>query len=359
MKCLTNTTIRAARIQARAGRVPGVAIVVVGPEGVRAKGAAGWADLKSHVPMATDIAIPWFSMTKVATATLAMRLAGEGIVDLDDPVAPVVEEVGLLQPAEWAERITPRNLIQHTAGLANPIPLRWIHPRSAAGPDQDAFLASMLTRNPRLRAEPGSQASYSNLGALVVAAWLERATGGAFETLMQRLILDTLRMTNTGFATPEAVRNATGYHRRASAMRLLLPRWVIGEGTGAWLSLQPFAVDGPAYGGLIGTPDDAARFLQMHVANGFVDATRIIPEEAAGAMRRIDRPGRQFDFGLGWFRPARDREAQPAFVQHLGGGAGFHCLMRIYPKARVGAVVMGNATAFDADAVAKLALDFQ
>jgi hypothetical protein len=46
----------------------------------------------------------------------------------------------------------------------------------------------------------------------------------------------------------------------------------------------------------------------------------------------------------------------PPFVEHLGGGAGFFNVIRIYPTRAVGIVVMGNATNYDIDAVARLAL---
>lgn len=42
----------------------------------------------------------------------------------------------------------------------------------------------------------------------------------------------------------------------------------------------------------------------------------------------------------------------------MGGGAGFFNVMRIYPSLGVGAVVMGNSTKYDVDAVALLALEF-
>ena len=76
-------------------------------------------------------------------------------------------------------------------------------------------------------------------------------------------------------------------------------------------------------------------------------------------MRRIDVRGRRFDLGLGRFVPANQRDADPPFVEHLGGGAGYFNVMRMYPSLRVGAVVMGNSTKYDVGAVASLALDFQ
>jgi CubicO group peptidase (beta-lactamase class C family) len=67
---------------------PGVALIVVGPEGIRGDSAVGSADLSTHTPMGTDLVMPWFSMTKIATATTVMRLVEREALELDAPVAP-------------------------------------------------------------------------------------------------------------------------------------------------------------------------------------------------------------------------------------------------------------------------------
>lgn len=348
-----------AQVARAAAGVPGVAMVVVGPEGVRARGAVGYADLTSRTPMATDVAGPWFSMTKIATATLALSLAHEGILELDGPITETVPDVGILRPAEWARKITPRHLLQHSAGLRNPLPVKWIHSPSEPAPDPDWFLAKLLRENSRLRGEPGSRTSYSNLGALILAAAMTRRAGASFETLMRTRILDPLAMAATGIGSAPGVQRATGYHSRSNPLRYVLPRWVTDGTSGRWLALKPFAVDGPPYGGLVGTPDDAARFLQMHLQDGSFDETQIIPSELAREMRQITMKGKRYDLGLGWFRPAKQRNSVPEFVEHLGGGAGFFNVMRAYPSLGVGTIVIGNATKYDIDAVAELALDFQ
>ena len=138
-------------------------------------------------------------------------------------------------------------------------------------------------------------------------------------------------------------------------MRLLL-RWVIGESAGRWISLRPFLVDGPAYGGLVGPADELARFLQLDLRDGELGGNRILSAEATAAMRQITVPGRRYDLGLGWFRPASQRDEDPPFVEHLGGGAGFYNLIRIYPTRGTGITVMGNVTTYHIDAVARLAL---
>jgi CubicO group peptidase (beta-lactamase class C family) len=341
-----------------ADHVPGIAAAIVDREGIREAAAVGSADLTSGRPASVDMVCPWFSMTKIVTATAAMRLAERGILDLDAPIAPHVPQMRHLRPNGDAARITPRHLLSHSAGLANPIPVSWIHPADQPGPDPDAFLDRLLSKHAKLRFEPGAKSSYSNLGTLTLGAAMANLTGTPFVDLVEVEVVEPLKMTSTGFAyTPDLeARAAVGYHPRRSPMRWLLPRWVIGAPVGRWVGFNRFALDGQAYGGLIGSVTDAARFLQMHLLDGEFEGTRILEPDSARAMRDIRLRGRRFDLGLGWFRPAHARDADPPFVEHLGGGAGFFNVIRIYPSRGVGIAVMGNATKYDIEAVAALAL---
>jgi len=293
--------------------VPGIAAAIAGPEGLREVAAAGYADLAAGQPASADMVCPWFSMTKIVTASLAMRLASQGLLGLDQPVLPLVPELAVLQPRAFADRITARHLLSHSAGLANPVPVRWIHPASQPALDQAALLARLLSRHRKLRFEPGTQSSYSNLGTLALGQAITSGAGQPYPALASSEILEPLGMRMTGFAyTPDmAAHAATGYHPRRSPMRLLLPRWVIGDPAGHWLSFRQFLLDGAAYGGLLGPVADAARFLQMHLRDGELDGTRILPAESAAAMRHITTRGKRYDLGLGWFRPASQRNADP------------------------------------------------
>ena len=352
-------TSLAGRLGPLAGRaVPGIAAAIVGPGGLLDVAACGDADLAAGRPASAGMVCPWFSMTKIVTATMAMRLADQGLLDLDRPVAPLVPELAVMEPRRYRERITPRHLLAHSAGIANPVPVRWIHPADRPGPDQAALLQRLLAQHRKLRFEPGARSSYSNLGTLVLGRALSIAAGRPYADLVQGEILAPLGMGMTAFAYSREMeaQAATGYHPRRSPMRLLLPRWVIGEPAGRWVSFHRFLLDGAAYGGLVGPVLDAARFLRMHLRDGELDGTRILSPAAAASMRQISTRGRRYDLGLGWFRPAGARSADPPFVEHLGGGAGFFNVIRIYPTRAVGIAVMGNATRYDIDAVARLAL---
>ena len=111
------------------GKAPGAAIVVVGPEGVRASSAGGLADLSGHLPMTIDVAVPWFSMTKITTATTVVRLAERGELQLDEPVYPLVPAMRRLEPSGWAQPVSlkaghcPRRFaVQATSRSVSPCP---------------------------------------------------------------------------------------------------------------------------------------------------------------------------------------------------------------------------------------------
>ena len=339
-------------------RVPGLAVMVVGPEGVRDVAAVGFADIATQTEAAPQMVCPWFSMTKIVTATTAMRLAEKRVIDLDAPVVDYVPLFGTMRPSSRADHVTPRHLLSHSAGLSNPIPVRWVHAADRPAPDAGAFLETQLAKHRKLRFDPGTRSSYSNLSTLVLGAAIAAVAGKPFVEVVREEILDPLGMRQTGFAYTAEMEAyaAVGYHPYRSPMRVLLPRWVTGQRAGRWVSLERFLVDGAPYGGLVGSLDDAARFLRMHLRGGELDGVRIIGTDSAAEMREITIQGRRVDLGLGWFRPANQRRADPSFVEHLGGGAGFFNVIRIYPSREVGVAVMGNATKYDIDAVARMAI---
>jgi CubicO group peptidase (beta-lactamase class C family) len=289
------------------GRVPGLSVAVVRADGVRWLRGFGVADLDTRTPASPETIYLWFSMTKIVTATAVLQLADRGQLALEDPVARYYPRFGALRPADRAARVTVRHLLSHSAGLANPIPVRWVHPADRPGLDQATFVGDLLARHARLRFEPGSKASYSNLGFLVLGQVIEAASGRPFQEHVHEQVLRPLGMGHTDFAyPPDGSSVATGYQRRRSLMaplvRRLLPPGIVGPNQDGYLSFRRFYVDGPAYGGLVGPVQDAVRFLQMHLRDGELDGTRILAADSAVAMRQIGTLGRRFDLGLGWFR---------------------------------------------------------
>ena len=209
-----------------------------------------------------------------------------------------------------------------------------------------------------MRFAPGAKAAYTNLGYLVLGELVTTVSGERFEDYVHAHVLDPLQMSSTGFTVSEPQRWATPYQRRLSAlgvlMPVLVPRNILGPRHGRFRALRHFYLDGAAYGGLVGPVSDAARFLRAHVRDGELDGARILSTTASRAMRDIAARGRTIEVGMGWLRRGSSRSTD--FLEHLGGGAGFWNCMRLCSHAEVGAVVMGNATSYNHDAIVDAAL---
>ena len=63
-------------------------------------------------------------------------------------------------------------------------------------------------------------------------------------------------------------------------------------------------------------------------------------------MQDLCHSGPELDVGLGWLGKRRDSQRGETFVEHLGGGAGFFNVMRLWPQHGRAAVIMGNSTSY-------------
>ena len=139
--------------------------------------------LDGSVP--ADARFPVGSVTKTLTALLAARLALDGVLSWDEPLA-TSREVG--------RPVSLRSLLCHTAALPFELhPGHWTA-ASLTGPE----LTSALAQQPRLPLPPGTW-HYSNLGYALAARLLEDATGQNFAALLSERLLRPLGMTMTSF----------------------------------------------------------------------------------------------------------------------------------------------------------------
>jgi hypothetical protein len=108
-------------------------------------------------------------MSKTITAAAVLQLVEIGRIGLDDPVD---RHLGSLP---YSSRVTVRQLISHTSGIPNPIPLRWVHSADLHETfDEDTALAAVLRKYPRLSFAPGSKYAYSNIGYWLLGRVVER-----------------------------------------------------------------------------------------------------------------------------------------------------------------------------------------
>jgi D-alanyl-D-alanine carboxypeptidase len=166
--------------------------------------AAGLASVERAERMTPAHRFRIGSTTKTYVATLALILAAEGLLDLDEP--------GVL-PAE--PRLTLRMLLSHQSGLANYMAGEAIAAARAADPlrgaDPQADVEQALAM-PRLF-EPGEDVSYSDTNYQAVGVIVQEAGGAPLAELVQTRLLEPLGLDRTTFAVEGRVEDglSSGY----------------------------------------------------------------------------------------------------------------------------------------------------
>lgn len=336
---------RAARSMVTTGQAPGVAWLAVGADGVRHEVHEGSADLATGRPVSPDTTFMAYSMSKTVTAVAVLQLVEQGRLDLNTRVADILPH----QP--YGPDVTVRQLLAHTGGLPNPIPLRWVHLTGEHERfDERAALDAVLWANPRLSSRPGTRFRYSNIGYWLLGAIVEQVTGRPFVEQVRQAVIAPLGLgpTDLGYAIPDPARHASGYLEKFSFINAIkgfvLDRAFVGEYHGRWLTIRPHYLNGPAFGGLVGTARGFGRFLQdqLQPPGGSAligDAMRTLlatPQRVTNGSASTVVP-----MTPGWHVGALDG-TRVLFKE--GGGGGFHLLMRLYPERGLGTVLLTNAT---------------
>jgi D-alanyl-D-alanine carboxypeptidase len=326
-----------------ASKTPGIQYVVVTSTGVLFEHAGGWADIGKRLQVDTATTMMAYSMSKTITAVAALQLIETGRVGLDDPVEQYVDSL------PYGPSVTVRQLISHTSGIPNPIPLGWVHtPDHHLNFNEDAALAAVLRDYPSLSFAPGAKYAYSNIGYWLLGKVVERASGETFSSYVTEQILQPLTIAplELGYVVADPTHHATGYLEKYSLMNLakgfLIDRELVGDYSGRWLSIRSHYLNGPAFGGLVGTARAFGKFLQDQLHERSVLFNDM--------MRRLFYTQQQNTRGacvpmtLGWHI---GKLGDVRLFYKEGGGGGFHCMMRSYPGQGLGTVMMTNATAFD------------
>jgi len=324
-------------------RVPGIQYLVLDSSGVRFAYDGGWADLAQRTRMDSSTTMMAYSMSKTITAAAVLALVQDGRVVLDSPIATYLDAL------PYDRAITVRQLLAHTSGLPNPIPLRWVHP-AARHPDfvEAPALDAIVREHPRLSSTPGAKYAYSNIGYWLLGPIVERASGKPFTTYVRDRIFTPLAIPASalGYSIPDGAPHATGYLAKYSLTNLvkgwLIDRELIGEYAGPWLAIRSHYVNGAAFGGLVGTARGFGMFLQDQLgphSRILNDATREL-----FFTQQYTTAGKAIAMTLGWHI---GETGGRRFYYKEGGGGGFHSMMRLYREDHLASVVMTNATGCD------------
>jgi CubicO group peptidase (beta-lactamase class C family) len=247
------------------------------------------------------------SITKTMTAVLVVQARDEGLLDLDDPLAAHLGEVG------YGE-VTIRDALAHASGMQSEPRGPWWE-RTRGG--DFAALAAANDGSGRV-APPGAWFHYSNLGYGLLGEVVARRFGAPWRALVAERLLQPLGM------------RATSYLPRPGAQ----PGWSVDHFTGVRVH-EPLTDTGamaPA-GQLWSTLADLVTWGQV-LGGARPDVVR------SSSLEEMQRPVTP-DYGLGLMLGLHPGGR---LVGHNGSMPGFLAALHVDPDSGIGAVVLANAT---------------
>ena len=313
------------------GRIAGLVTVVARAGKIVVFDTYGRMDIERNLPMRKDVIVRLASMSKAVTSVAAMILVEEGKLQLSEPVSKYIPAfkqttvavpppVGTPGSGRYAivparREITIRDLLTHTAGISygqgNPAEAQY----KAAGilgwylGDQKDPIGRVAERIAGLPfdAQPGEKFVYG-YNTDILGAVIEKASGLTLDRFFQARVFEPLKMVDSGFFLPpeKKGRLATVYSAAADGVvRAGEP----GMGQGDYVEGPRTCFSGGA--GLLSTPMDYTRFLQMLLNGGELDGVRILSPKTVELMT-VNHVGSLYSdgamgFGLGF-----------EVIEHLG-----------------------------------------
>lgn len=231
--------------------------------------------------MTLDTIFDAASLTKViATAPSIMKLAEEGRLDLDAPVAKYLP--GFAQNGK--EAITTRQLLTHTSGL---------RPGISSRPAWEGYEKAIeLACSEKPVAKPGEMFRYSDINFILLGELVRVVSGKPLDEFAKKELFAPLGMAETQFNPPGALRGR------------IAPTELVGTNLLRGIVHDPTArrMGGVAgHAGLFTTAADLARFARMMLNEGELEGRRVLRPETIRRMRSVQTPvALSARRGLGW-----------------------------------------------------------
>ena len=277
---------------------PGIQYIIFDKDKVIFEYKSGLSDVKSRTPLSLNHTMAAFSMTKTITAIAILQLAERQKLNIDDTAAKYIEH-------PYSPEITIRQLLNHTSGIPDPIPLKWVHLANSRDKfDEDKALGVVLRDNSKADNAPGETYSYSNIGYWLLGKVIEAVAKQDYQTYVKQRIFLPLKLGSSEIAFEIHVlsNHAKGYLAKYSFINLIkgfvTDKEVWGEYEGSWLHIKNVYLNGPAFGGAVGSAKAFSRILQDLLSEESI----LLGNNAKQLLysQQKNNSGKNIDMTLGW-----------------------------------------------------------
>lgn len=285
-----------------AAGAPGLTVIVEQRGEIILDRAYGLADLELDAPAMQDTVMPIGSISKQFGAAAVMQLVEAGKLHIDDALAIY------LPTFPRADRITIRDLLRHTSGIAD-FEYDGVWPTTMAVARSAEDMVATFRDMPPLF-EPGTQWSYSSSNYVLLDLIIQKVSGETLARYLQTHVFDRAGLTSTRICAADQLipRRAKGYDRKQTG-------WVPAPPA----LLTPFVLAG----GICSTSRDLLHWQHA------LEEGRVV---SADSYRQMVTPGTLVDgtplgYGFGLF--AGSTAGHPV-VGHSGGVPGFSSMLSHY-----------------------------
>jgi len=316
-------------------------------------------------PMKADTIFRIYSMTKPTVSIAVMQLVEEGKLQVSDPVAKYLPEIGkmkvgtevtgadgrkTLELSEPKRPMMVQDLLRHTSGLTygnrGDGLINAAYAEQKIG-DRSLTVEEMVQHlsNVPLKFSPGDRWEYG-VSVDVLGRLIEVITGKKLSEALNERVFQPLGMVDTGFQVPAAkIARAAQPGPRPNGQPMT-PRFKVDDGA-------KYESGG---GGALSTIVDYLRFTAALANGGAFQGKRIIGKQTLAFMTAdhvLDRPGRPPGLGFGLGFEVRTRvgdSALPGSVGEYGWAGNAGTLFWIDPEKQLIAIYMVQVS--DPDRVA-------
>lgn len=271
----------------------------------------------------------WASLSKGVAGDIVARLAADGSLSLNDPIARWASSVRL--PGGTENTVTVGDILAHTSGL-------FAHaedPRLEDGMDPRVLRASMAILHNTC--PPGRCHAYQNVLFDAASEVVERVTGKPYGQVLRERFFDPLGMTTASSSRAELMASRS---------------WARGH-VGA--NPQTFEISEPYYrvpaaGGINGSIQDLSIWMLANMGRApdvltpemlrQVQTARIATPGENRRRARFSERTTSTHYGLGW--RVMDY-AGHRVVGHHGGVKGYRSMILFDPELKAGVVVLWNS----------------
>ena len=301
----------------------------------------GYSDIKNKQKPSENTTYNAYSITKTFTALAILQLAQQKKLDIEKPAKKYLPEF------PYSSEITIKQLMTHSAGIPNPMPLNWIHLVEEHNVfDRNNFFKQIFKKYNKTIVKPNEKYAYSNLGYVLLGQIIEKVSGLVYEDFIRENILKPLNIkpNELDFTIYDIKQHAKGYHKKFSFLNIILGFLIdkskyMGATEGKWNSFKNIYVNGTSHGGLIGSSIGFQKYLQELLKPN----CKLVTDEYKKMLltENYTNAGEATGMCFSWFKGELNNKQ---YFAHSGGGGGYYCEIRIYPELGLGSVIMFNRT---------------